>query len=84
MVGGGTSLIFQVLFLAPLISKFGSRKLGVLMHRPDPGDLDHLSALWKSGEISTVIEKVYPLAELPEAMRYFGTGEVKGKLVIST
>jgi NADPH:quinone reductase-like Zn-dependent oxidoreductase len=82
MVGGGNRLIFQVMLLGPFISWFGSKKLGVLMHKPDVSDLNRLSALFIEGKLKPVIERVYPLIEVPEAMRYFGTGQVQGKVVI--
>ncbi len=36
-----------------------------------------------SGAVVPVIDRAYPLEELPEAFRYFGAGNAKGKVVIS-
>lgn len=35
-----------------------------------------------SGEIRPVIERIYSLIEVPEAMRHIGAGLVKGKIVV--
>ena len=82
MVGGGASLIFQSFFLSSLISLVSKKKMGILFHKPNVSDLDQLSELITTGKIKPVIDRCYTLAEVPEAMRYFGTGEVCGKVVI--
>ncbi len=46
-------------------------------------DLKYLGELVKSGKISPVIEKVYPLEETAEAMRHFHEDHASAKLVIS-
>ena len=45
-------------------------------------DLDLLRDLAEAGKIKPVVEKVYPLAQVGDAMRYLGTGHVGGKLVL--
>lgn len=82
MIGGSTGRIFQIMFLAPLISRFGSKEMGVLMHRPNKKDLNKLKELFEAGKVMPVIDRHYPLSEVAEAFRYFGEGQVIGKLVI--
>jgi NADPH:quinone reductase-like Zn-dependent oxidoreductase len=36
-----------------------------------------------TGAVTPVIDRCFPLKETAEAMRYFGEGNVKGKVVIS-
>ena len=36
-----------------------------------------------AGKIFPVIDRRYPLSEVPEALRYFGEGHAKGKIVIT-
>lgn len=41
-----------------------------------------LKELVEAGKVSPVIDRAYPLREAPEALRYFETGRVGGKIVI--
>lgn len=83
MVGGSMSAFYQILLLGAWFSTTGNKKVGILLHKPNPIDLTFLKGLFDSGEVAPIIEKCYPLEELPEALKYFGTGHVKGKLVIN-
>lgn len=82
MAGGCSALVNQVMFLGPLISLTSSKKMGLLLHKANK-DMDALMALIESGEINPVIDKCYTLSEVPEAMRYFGEGHAKGKVIIT-
>jgi NADPH:quinone reductase-like Zn-dependent oxidoreductase len=82
MVGGSSARIFQAIFLGPLISMTGSKKLGILAHKPNKG-LDFMKELFEAGKVVSVIDRRYPLSEVPEALRYFGKGHAKGKVVIT-
>ncbi len=81
-IGGTMGQIFQSLFLGPLISMIGSKKMRVLMHKPNK-DLAFLKELLEAGKVVPVIDRRYPLSEVPKALRYFGEGHAKGKLVIT-
>jgi NADPH:quinone reductase-like Zn-dependent oxidoreductase len=82
MVGGSTARVFQVMLLGPWISRTGSRKLRFLAHKPNKG-LDFMKELFEAGKVVPVIDRRYPLREVPEALRYFVEGHAKGKLVIT-
>jgi len=82
MVGGSTALVNQLLFLWPWISMFGSKKMGLLLHKANKG-LAFVSELLDDGKIVPVIDRRYPLNEVAEAFRYFGEGRAKGKVVIT-
>jgi len=81
--GGASSRIFQILFLGPLLSMMSSKKMGILMHKPDVNDLDFMTTLFESGKVVPVIDKRFPLSKGAEAMRYYGEGHAKGKVVIT-
>ncbi len=83
VVGGSTGRILQTVALGPVISRVRGRKLGLLLHRPSRKDLDWLTERIQSGQIVPVIDRTYPLDEVPDAFRYFGTGRVRGKIVIT-
>ena len=83
-VGGSTAAIFQALLLGPLISMMGSKKMGVVIWKPNKKeDLDFLKELFEAGKVIPVIDRRYPLSEVPEALRYLEEGHVKGKVVIT-
>ena len=80
--GGATGRIFQILIFGSLISMFGSKKMGLLILEPNKG-LSSLIDLFEAGNFVPVIDKCFPLSEAAEAMRYFGEGYKKGKVVIT-
>jgi len=60
------------------------KKMGMLMWRVnDSRDMAYLAELLESGAIDPPIDRTYPLAEVPDAMRYLETGEARGKIVIT-
>jgi NADPH:quinone reductase-like Zn-dependent oxidoreductase len=83
-VGGSTAAIFQALLLGPLISRAGSKKMGTVMWEPNKKeDLDFLEGLFEAGKVVPVIDRHYPLSEVPEALRYLEEGQALGKVVIT-
>jgi len=82
MVGGSLSHIFQTFFLGSLISLTTGKKMGILGAKPNK-DLVFMIELIESGKVNPVIDKRYPLHEVPEALRHLGEGRAKGKVVIS-
>jgi len=83
-VGGSTAAIFQALLLGPLISMTGSKKMGVVMWKPNKKeDLVFLKELFEAGKVVPVIDRHYPLSEVPEAFRYLEEGHARGKIVIT-
>ncbi len=82
MVGGSMARVFQLMFLGPWVSMIGSKKMGILMHKPNKG-LDFMTGLLEAGKVVPVIDSRYPLCEVPEALRYFGEGHAQGKVVIT-
>jgi NADPH:quinone reductase-like Zn-dependent oxidoreductase len=50
----------------------------------DPGDrLVVLKELIEAGKVTPVIDRTFPLREVPEAIRYLESGRAQGKLVVS-
>ncbi len=82
MVGGTLPYVFKMLILGPLISMTGTRKMGILGVKPNK-DMAYMIELIESGKVVPVIDKRYPLMEVPEALRYVGEGHAKGKVVIT-
>jgi NADPH:quinone reductase-like Zn-dependent oxidoreductase len=62
----------------------GSKKMGLVMWKPNKKeDLVFLQELFESGKVVPVIDKRYPLSEVPEALRYLEEGHALGKVVIT-
>jgi len=71
------------LFLGPLISMTGSKKVSQFSHKPNVKDLAFMRELLEAGKVVPVIDRRYPLNEVPEALRYYGEGHARGKVVIT-
>jgi NADPH:quinone reductase-like Zn-dependent oxidoreductase len=82
MIGGATRRMFQVMFLGPLVSRTGRRKLEFLMMKPNPEDLMAVKGLVEAGKVSPVIDRRFTLEEVPDAIRYLEAGHTRGKVVI--
>jgi NADPH:quinone reductase-like Zn-dependent oxidoreductase len=76
---GGTDRQLRALALSPFVSQ----KLGSFINKENYQDLLVLNELIESGKVTPVIDKTYPLAEVPEAIRYLEGGHARGKVVIS-
>ena len=74
---------FQALILGSLISVMGRQKIGVVMPLPNQKDLTWLIERCEAGEIVPVIDKRYPLSEVPKAIQYLEEGHAQGKIVIN-
>jgi NADPH:quinone reductase-like Zn-dependent oxidoreductase len=79
--GGSMAQTFQALLLGPLISMTGGKKLGAMLVKPNK-DLDFMKELLEAGKVVPVIDRRYPLHEVAEALRYYGEGHSRGKVVI--
>ena len=69
--------------LATLLSPFVRQRLRVQVSKEVPPDLEHLAGLVTSGAIAAVLDRTYPLAEVPKAIAYLEDGHVRGKVVIT-
>ncbi|HEY0070264.1 MAG TPA: NAD(P)-dependent alcohol dehydrogenase [Chloroflexia bacterium] len=81
--GGSLATAFQILLLGPLIRRATGRKIRFLVVHPNLKDMVHLTELYETGKVVPVIDRCYPLSEVPEALRYVGEGRAKGKVVIT-
>jgi NADPH:quinone reductase-like Zn-dependent oxidoreductase len=83
-VGGSWAAAFQVFLLGPLISMIGNKKMGVVIWKPNKKeDLVFLEELFEAGKVVPVIDRHYPLSEVPEPLRYLEEGHALGKIVIT-
>ncbi len=66
-----------------LLSRFVSQRMVPLLAHNSRDDLVVLSELLESGRVTPVIDRTYPLGEVPEAVRYLEEGHARGKVVIT-
>jgi len=59
------------------------QKLGTFISKENHEDLILLKDLIEAGTLTPVIDRTYPLAEVPEAIRYLEGGHAQGKVVIT-
>lgn len=83
LAGGGWSEIVQGMFVGPLLSLFGSKKMRFFIARIDQSDLVLLKDLLAARKITPVIDGRYPLSDVPKAVRYIVEVHPRGKVVIT-
>ena len=82
-VGGSVVTMFQIFLLGPWIRRTSDRNVQVLAVQRNRKDLVAITELCEAGKVVPVIDRRYPLREVPEALRYLGEGHAKGKIVIT-
>ncbi|NUL03752.1 NAD(P)-dependent alcohol dehydrogenase [Streptomyces lunaelactis] len=65
------------------LSRFVSQRLLVLTATPNKENLAALRELAESGKVTPVIDRTYPLREVPEAIRYLEVEHAHAKVVIT-
>jgi NADPH:quinone reductase-like Zn-dependent oxidoreductase len=81
-VGGSVNALLQTLAATPLTARAASRKVRVLAVRLGVRHLAPFVELCQTGKIATVIDRRYPLSEVPQALQYLGEGNAKGKVIV--
>ena len=71
------------LLAALQMSRFGSRKFVGILTDIARDDLLYLKELAEAGTISPVIDRRYPLSEVPDALRYLETMRARRKVIIT-
>jgi NADPH:quinone reductase-like Zn-dependent oxidoreductase len=66
-----------------VLSPFVSQKMASFTVKPNREDLQLLKQFIEDGTLTPVIDRTYPLAQVPEAMRYLEEGHARGKVVIT-
>jgi NADPH:quinone reductase-like Zn-dependent oxidoreductase len=68
---------------ALLLSPFVGQKLGTFVSRENHEDMIVLKELIEAEKVTPIIDRTYPLSDVPEAIRYMREGHARGKLVIT-
>ena len=80
MSGGSMAQMFQAMLLGSLMSRTDGKKMGSMLANTSQKDLIFLKELIEAGRVVSVIERRYPLNQVPEAIRYLEEGHAKGKI----
>jgi NADPH:quinone reductase-like Zn-dependent oxidoreductase len=76
---GGADRQLRANLLTPVVSQ----KLGSLMTSENAADLEVLRDLVQSEKLVPAIDRMYPLNEVPAAIRYVEEGHARGKVVVA-
>jgi NADPH:quinone reductase-like Zn-dependent oxidoreductase len=68
---------------AVVLSRFVSQKLLPFLAHSSKDDLIVMKELLGAGKVTPVIDRTYPLRDVPDAIRYLEEGHAKGKVVIT-
>ena len=68
---------------APLVSMFAGQRLRGLVAKERAEDLEAMTRLIESGDVTPVIDRTYALADAPDAIRYLAEGHAAGKVVVT-
>jgi NADPH:quinone reductase-like Zn-dependent oxidoreductase len=66
-----------------LLSPFVDQEFVVVMAKLDPKDMRTLADLMAAGTVTPVLDKMFELKEVPDAIRYSEAGRARGKIVVS-
>jgi NADPH:quinone reductase-like Zn-dependent oxidoreductase len=78
-LAGGIGRTIKAKLMSPLVPQRMRPFVAAVNH----DDLVTLAELIESGKITPVLDRSYPLSEVPEAMCYFEEGHAHGKIVIT-
>jgi NADPH:quinone reductase-like Zn-dependent oxidoreductase len=76
---GGMRYVIKAFAIALYSSKITGMKVADL----NRSDFSYLKDLVESGEISPIVDRIYPFEDTAKAIAYLESGQVKGKVVIS-
>jgi NADPH:quinone reductase-like Zn-dependent oxidoreductase len=76
---GSLGRFAKLMVISPFV-----RQLHPFRGAKDPGDrLVVMKELIEAGKITPVVDRTFPLSEVPEAMRYLESGQATGKVIIT-
>jgi len=67
----------------PIVSPLVGQNLMQLVAKRNKDDLEILAGLIEAGKVKPVIDRTYPLSDVPDAIRYLEEGHARGKIVIT-
>ncbi len=83
LTGRGMTAVLTRVMAALVLSRFVTQKLIVFLARPNQSDLAFLRDLMHAGKVIPVIDKCYPLSQVPAAIQYLEARHARGKVIIT-
>ncbi|MEL6556119.1 MAG: NAD(P)-dependent alcohol dehydrogenase [Cyanobacteria bacterium J06621_11] len=87
LVGGEMPKLFRAMILGSFVDRSkdeaSRRKVKCLESKANQADLTLLKDWIEAGKLKPFVDKTYPLADVPTAIRYLEDRQVKGKVAIS-
>ena len=72
--------MFKLMAMSPFVSQLPAVRFSM----PDKKEsMALLKEFLEAGTLTPVIDRTYPLSEVPEAMRYLQSGHALGKIIIT-
>ena len=65
------------------LSAFVSQEFRMMLASINQDDLNVMNELMQAKKVTPVIDRTYPLRDVPEAIRYLETGRARGKVIIT-
>jgi NADPH:quinone reductase-like Zn-dependent oxidoreductase len=81
--GGSWTGGFDRQLRALALSAFVGQRLTNFLAKERASDLERLTDLIEAGKVRPTVDRTYPLAQVPEAMRYLEAGKARGKVAIA-
>ena len=82
LVGGSMRHLLQAMLVSLWFKEPQRRKVKCFIAKPNPDDLKVVGDLLADGKIVPVVDRVYSLSQVPEAIRQLEQRQVRGKVVI--
>ncbi len=77
----GSAILLRA-FKAMVMSPVMTKKMKFFIARIETADLTAMAEMMKSGKVTPVVDRLYRMSEVVEAMRYLETGHARGKVVV--
>lgn len=82
VVGGTMRVLLRMLTLGTLVGRLSGTRLGVMAVREGPEHFAPVADAVASGAVTVVIDRVFPLEQVAEALTFHGEGRALGKVVV--
>ena len=82
VTGGKMRQIFAAMIFGSLRTRGTHQTMTSLSMHPKPEDLRQIKTWFEAGKIKSVIDSVYPLNKLGQAMEHYAGRHARGKVVI--
>jgi NADPH:quinone reductase-like Zn-dependent oxidoreductase len=65
------------------LSAFVGQRLTFFVSKHRQADLETLGRFIEAGQVTPMVDRIYPLAEVPDAIRHLEAGQARGKIAIT-